>query len=71
VNMKRCILDPKLTRQLMPALLCRGTERTVRALETPITLVLWEMQGKKLGKTQVGTKRRVIGGKLLLAMLSH
>lgn len=42
VNMKRCILDPKLMRQLRSALLCQGTERTVQAHGTLIVLVLWE-----------------------------
>ena len=64
MNMKRCILDPKLTRQLTLALRCRGMERTVRAHGTLIALVLWEgdreMRDKKLAKTQVDTERRVI-----------
>lgn len=48
----------------MLALLCRGAERTVRARGAPIALVLWEgargTRDKKLWKTRVGTKRRVI-----------
>lgn len=61
MNMKRCILDPKLMRQLMSALLCQGVEKTVQARGTPIALVLWEddmeMRDKKLGKTWADTEK--------------
>lgn len=63
MNMKRCILDPKLTRQMMSRHCCVKARRGLSGLVGDPWVIREdgrEMRGKKFGETRVDVKRQVL-----------